>query len=49
VHHRVNLALIPLVIPWSKETELQLPYMCTRSYITCTMTHHGKIVAMFNY
>jgi hypothetical protein len=37
------------VIPWSKETEPKLPYMYPRSDITCTVTHHGKIDAMFNY
>jgi hypothetical protein len=37
------------VIPWSKEAELKLPYVYPGSYIACTMTHHGKIDAMFNY
>jgi hypothetical protein len=45
----VNTALIPLVKPRSKETEPKLPYVCIRSHITCTMTHHGKTDAMFNY
>jgi hypothetical protein len=45
----VNTALIPLVKPRSKETEPKLPYVCTRSHITCTVTHRGKTDAMFNY
>jgi hypothetical protein len=45
----VNTALIPLVIPRSKETEPKLPYMCLGSHITCMMTHHCKIDAMLNY
>jgi hypothetical protein len=49
MHPRVNTALIPLVIPRSKETELKLPYVCPGSYITCTMTHHDKSDAMFDY
>jgi hypothetical protein len=45
----VNMALIPLIIPWSKETEPKLPYVCPASYVTCTVIHHGKTDAMFNY
>jgi hypothetical protein len=45
----VNMALIPLVIPLSKETKPKLPHMCPRSYIARTATHHGKIDAMFDY
>jgi hypothetical protein len=45
----VNTALIPLVVPQSKETEPKLPYVCTGSHITHTSTHHGKIDAMFDY
>jgi hypothetical protein len=37
------------VISWSKEAESKLPYVCLGSYITRMMTHHGKIVAMFDY
>jgi hypothetical protein len=42
MHHMVNTTLIPLVIPWSKEAKPKLPYVCPGSYITHTMTHHGK-------
>jgi hypothetical protein len=45
----VNTALIPLVICQSKETELEIPYMCPGSYITRMVTHHGKTDAMFDY
>jgi hypothetical protein len=37
------------VIPQSKETKLKLRYVCPGSYITYTVTHHGKTDAMFNY
>jgi hypothetical protein len=33
----------------SKKVEPKLPYMCLGSYITRTMTHHGKTDAMFDY
>jgi hypothetical protein len=36
------------VIPRSKETKPKLPYLCRGSYITHTVTHHGKIDAMFD-
>jgi hypothetical protein len=42
MHPMVNLALIPLIIPWYKEAEPKLPYVYVGSYITRTMTHHGK-------
>jgi hypothetical protein len=45
----VNMALISLVIPQFKEAEPKLPYVCPESYITCTVTHHGKTDAMFDY
>jgi hypothetical protein len=37
------------VILRSKEIEPKLPYVCPRSHITCTVTHRGKIDAMFDY
>jgi hypothetical protein len=37
------------VIPRSKEIELKLPYVCPGTNITRTVTHRGKIDAMFNY
>jgi hypothetical protein len=49
MHPLVNTALIPFVIPWSKETEPKLPYVCPGSYITRMVTHHGKTDAMFDY
>jgi hypothetical protein len=45
----VNMSQIPLIIPWSKEIELKLPYVCPESYITHMVTHHGKIDVMFDY
>jgi hypothetical protein len=45
----VNTALMPLVIFQSKEAEPKHPYVCLGSYITCTMTHHGKTDAIFDY
>jgi hypothetical protein len=45
----VNMALIPLVIPQSKAVEPKLLYGHPESYITRTMTHHGKTDAMFDY
>jgi hypothetical protein len=44
-----RLRLYPTIIPRSKETELKLPYVCPGSYITRTMTHHGKTDAMLDY
>jgi hypothetical protein len=49
MHPRVNTALILLVIPWSKETELKVPYEGPGSYITHMVTHHGKTDGMFDY
>jgi hypothetical protein len=45
----VNMALIPLIIPQSKAVEPKLLYGRPESYITRTMTHHGKTDAMFDY
>jgi hypothetical protein len=45
----INIALIPLFIPRSEETEPKLPYVCSGSHITRTAIHHGKTDAMFDY
>jgi hypothetical protein len=45
----VNMTLIPLVIPRSKETELNLPYVCPGNHIARMTTHHGKTDAMYDY
>jgi hypothetical protein len=37
-----------VVIPGSKKTESKLPYVCPKSHIIHTMTHHGKTDAMFD-
>jgi hypothetical protein len=49
MHLIVNMALIPLVIPRSKETEPKHPHMFLGSDITHMATHHSKTDAMYNY